>query len=204
MRHDAWASVLPWWSCQSPVVHSCDLLNHLNSFHGGMFKLNAQFVADSLLYSLSHFECDCHTVHMLTQQHLLPSLTSTVKLSLFTHVHSSPLSLAARLQWCHTNHSHYINNGWTFSGQTSSIVKKLSVFWTYRESLAIKTKITFEREEISDHQWDSGKYNWAADGDWENCVRSQGAYFEGDWGVIVLYTMFLISDIFFNKCLYFS
>ena len=24
------------------------------------------------------------------------------------------------------------------------------------------------------------KYDWAADGDWENCVRSQGAYFEGD------------------------
>ena len=26
-----------------------------------------------------------------------------------------------------------------------------------------KTKITFEREDISDHQWDSGKYNRAAD-----------------------------------------
>ena len=32
-----------------------------------------------------------------------------------------------------------------------------------------KTKITFEREEISDSQWDSGKYDGAADGDWENC-----------------------------------
>ena len=31
---------------------------------------------------------------------------------------------------------------------------------------------------------DSGKYNRAADGDWENCMRSQGAYFEGNWGVI--------------------
>ena len=30
-------------------------------------------------------------------------------------------------------------------------------------------KITFEREEISDHQWDSGKYDRAADDDWENC-----------------------------------
>ena len=38
---------------------------------------------------------------------------------------------------------------------------------------------------------------------WENCVRSPGAYFEGDWGVIVLCTMFLISCIF-NKCLSFS
>ena len=67
-----------------------------------------------------------------------------------------------------------------------------------------KTKITFEREEISDRQWDSGKYDGAADGDWENCVRSQGTYLEGDWGVIVLCTIFLVSCIFFNKCLYFS
>ena len=54
-----------------------------------------------------------------------------------------------------------------------------------------KTKITFEREEISDHWWDSGKYDRAADGDWENYVRSQGAYFEGDWGISVLCTTFL-------------
>ena len=66
-----------------------------------------------------------------------------------------------------------------------------------------QTKITFEREEISD-QWDLGKYDGAADGDWENCVRLHGAYFEGDWGIIVLCAMFLASCIFFNKCLYFS
>ena len=65
-------------------------------------------------------------------------------------------------------------------------------------------KITFEREAIAESQWDSGKYNGAADGNWENCVRSQGAYFEEDWGVIILRTMFLVSCIFFNKCLYFS
>ena len=41
-----------------------------------------------------------------------------------------------------------------------------------------KTQITFDREEISDHQWDSGKYNGAADGDCKICVRSQGALFE--------------------------
>ena len=57
-----------------------------------------------------------------------------------------------------------------------------------------QTKITFEREEISNCQWDSGKYGGAADGDWENCVRSQGAYLEGDWGVIVLRTMFIVSS----------
>ena len=66
-----------------------------------------------------------------------------------------------------------------------------------------KTKITLERGEISDHWWDSGKYNGAADGNWENCVRSQGAYFEGNWGIIVLCTMFFVSCIFFNKCLFF-
>ena len=57
-----------------------------------------------------------------------------------------------------------------------------------------KTKNTFEREEISDLWWDSGKYNGTADGDWENCVKSQGAYFEGDWGAFVLCTMFLVSS----------
>ena len=71
----------------------------------GMFKLNTKFDADSLLCSLCHFECDDHTVHMLTQQHLPPPLTSTVKLSLFTNAHSSPLSLAARLHWSCVNHS---------------------------------------------------------------------------------------------------
>ena len=66
-----------------------------------------------------------------------------------------------------------------------------------------KTEITFEREDISDCQWDSGKFDGAADGSW-NCVRSQSAYFEGGWGIIVLCTVFLVSCIFFNKCLYFS
>ena len=60
-----------------------------------------------------------------------------------------------------------------------------------------KTKITFKGEKISD-RWDSGKYNRAADGDWENCVRSQGACYEGNHGVIVLCTIFLVSCIFLN------
>ena len=33
-------------------------------------------------------------------------------------------------------------------------------------------------------------------------MRSQGAYFEEDLSIIVLCTMFLVSYIFFNKCLY--
>ena len=78
-RCDRWVGMWSWWSCQSPVAHSCGLLNHPNSFCRGMLKLNAKFDADSLLYSLSHFECDDHTVHMLTQWHLPPPLTGTVK-----------------------------------------------------------------------------------------------------------------------------
>ena len=48
--------VLSQLSCQSPVAHSCGLLNHLNSFCRGMFKLKAKFSVDLFLYSLSHFE----------------------------------------------------------------------------------------------------------------------------------------------------
>ena len=76
--------------CDEAANHqlpSCGLLNHPTSFHGGLLKLNAKSDADSLLYLLSHFEYDSHTVHMLTQWCLLPSLTSTVK-SLFTYVQS--------------------------------------------------------------------------------------------------------------------
>ena len=29
MRRDTWVDALSWWSCQSPVAHSCSLLNHL-------------------------------------------------------------------------------------------------------------------------------------------------------------------------------
>ena len=65
-----------------------------------MFKLNAKFGADLLLYLFSHFEWEGHTVHMLTQWHVPFPLTSTVKSLLLTHVNSSPLSLAARLHQC--------------------------------------------------------------------------------------------------------
>uniref|UniRef100_A0A8C4SM22 Uncharacterized protein n=1 Tax=Erpetoichthys calabaricus TaxID=27687 RepID=A0A8C4SM22_ERPCA len=44
----------------------------------------------------------CRAVYMLTRRRLPPPLTSLVKSSLFTHVHSSLLFLAARCQ------SHFI------------------------------------------------------------------------------------------------
>ena len=116
MRRDAWMGMLLWWSRQPPAAHSCSLWNHLNSFHGGMFEPNAKYDEDSLIYSLSRFECRSHRVNMFIQQHLPPLLTSTVILSLFTHACLSPLSLAARLHQCEANHSRYINNGWIFFG----------------------------------------------------------------------------------------
>ena len=72
-RRDAWARALSWWSCQSLVAHSFGLLNHPNSFPGGMFKLNAKFDADSLLSLLSHFECDRHDTHAHSMQSISPT-----------------------------------------------------------------------------------------------------------------------------------
>ena len=78
------------------------LLNHPNSFHGGTLKLNTKFDADSLLYLLSHFKCNDHTIHMLTQWWLSPIPTSMMNSSLLTCACYSPLSLAARFYQCHT------------------------------------------------------------------------------------------------------
>ena len=103
-----------------------------------MLKLNAKSDAGSLLCLLSHFECDGHTVHMLTQQHLPPPLTSTVKSSLFMHVHPSPGSLAARSHRCLANRSRYVNNGWTFSRQNSYVQIKGIHF-----SSCLKCKVSF-------------------------------------------------------------
>ena len=129
---------LSWRSCQSPVAHSCSLLNHQSSFCGGMFKPNTKFNADLLLYSLCHFECEGHTVQHLTQWHLPLSLTSRMKSLLFMHAHSSSLSLADKLHQCHANQSHYINNGLTFSRQTSY----MSMFRRYGQW---SKKITFSQ-----------------------------------------------------------
>ena len=71
------AFVPQFYLCCTHCVVPESPLNHPNSFCGGMFKINAKFDADSLLYSLSHFECDSHRTYMLTQQHLPPPLKST-------------------------------------------------------------------------------------------------------------------------------
>ena len=58
-----------------------------SSFHGRIFKLNLKFHIDSLCY-LFILNMTVHTRHILTQWHPPPPPTSTVKSSLFTHVHS--------------------------------------------------------------------------------------------------------------------
>ena len=91
---------------------------------------------------------------------------------------------------CITSHAEFFGETSNHPGNSVPLQPRSGALWL----LAFpQTKITFEMEETSDHRWDSGKYNRAADGDWENCVRFQHAYFEGDWDVIVLCTMFLVS-----------
>ena len=73
---------------------------------------------------------------------------------------------------CITSRAEFFGKTSNDPGDSASIQPRFGALWL----LAFpKTIITFEREEISDCQWDSGKYDGAADGDWENCVRSQGA-----------------------------
>ena len=96
-----------------------------------------------------------------------------------------------------TTHAEFFGETSNLSGDLAPLKPRFGALWL----LAFpKTKMTFGREEILDHWWDSGKYDGAADGDQENCVRSHGAYFEGNWSIIVLCTMFPVSCIFFNKC----
>ena len=99
---------------------------------------------------------------------------------------------------CISSHAEFFDKASNHPGDSAAIQPR---FGALRLLAFSKTKITFKREEITDSQWDSGKYNRVADGDWENCVRSQGAYFEGDWGFIVLYTMFLVSSSI-NVCIF--
>ena len=104
------------------------LLNHPNSFCGGMFKLKARFDADLLPYSLILNATATQYTRSFNGVYHRPPLTRAVTVSLFTHAHSSPLSLAARVHRCCAKSSHCINNGQTFSGQTSLYYWKL---WFY-------------------------------------------------------------------------
>ena len=131
-----WFDVLPNNSAHY-VMH--EAANHQLSRAAAFWIIPVVSVEEysSLTQNLMQIRCstrsvilnNSHTVHMLTQQCLPPPLTSTVKPSLFTQAHSSPLSLAARSHWCCANHSCYINSSWTSSRQTlySILVLALSL-----------------------------------------------------------------------------
>ena len=64
MRCDVWPGTLSWWSCQSPVAHSCGLLHHPNSSRRGMFKLNAKLdeiccCTCSVILNVMATQCTC-------------------------------------------------------------------------------------------------------------------------------------------------
>ena len=63
-----------------------------------------------------------------------------------------------------------------------------------------KTHITFEREDISDHWWDSGKYHGAAYGNWENCEVPKCLLWRGLRHHCPMYN---VSCIFFNVSIFY-
>ena len=120
-RCDARAGTLSWWSCQSAVARSCGLLNHCIGSVEECSSLTQNLVQIRGSTQLSHI-LNVTATQDTCSLSCIYHLHWPVKSSLFMHAHSSPLSLAPTLHWCHANRSHYINGGWTFSGQTSCMI----------------------------------------------------------------------------------
>ena len=115
----------------SSVALTCGLLNHLNSFREGMFKLNTKSDADSLPYLftvISNVTATQYTCSLNGLYH--PQCLVQWGCHCPHHVHSSWLSLAARLHQCHTNCSHCINNGGNFFPDRPHILSSLRVEWS--------------------------------------------------------------------------
>ena len=90
---------------------------------------------------------------------------------------------------CITSHAELFGETSNHPGDSAFLQSKFGTLWL----LAFpKLKSPLKGKRFQDRWWDSEKYNGAADGNWENCVRSQGTYFEGDWGIIVLCTQFFL------------
>ena len=85
--------------------------------------------------------------------------------------------------WCIISRAQFFGETSNHSGDLTPLQPKFGSLWLLA---FLQAKITFEKEEISGHWRDSGKYSGGADGDWEKSVRSHGVYFEGDRGIIVL------------------
>ena len=101
-----------------------------------------------------------------------------------------------RAHSCVTSHAEFFGETSNHPSDSIPLQPRFGTMWLLPFP---QTNISLERDDISDHQWHSGKYNGAGDGNWKNCVKSQGAYLEGDWGIIVLCTIFLVSCIFFKN-----
>ena len=129
-KNSAWNIMHEWACCheeaanhQLPTASAFWIIWIVSVEECSSLKQNLMQIQFALL---THFECDGHTVHMLTQLCLPPPpLTSTVKSPLFMHTHSSPLS---RLHQCGEDCSHYVNDGWAFSRQTSYVSHLLHPF----------------------------------------------------------------------------
>ena len=89
---------------------------------------------------------------------------------------------------CITSHAAFFGKTSNYPGNSAPQQPR---FGALRLLAFPKIKITFKREEISDYLWDSGKYAGAADSDWENYLRSQDDYFEGDWVLLSCVQCFL-------------
>ena len=72
-RCDACVGALLWWSCQSPVAHSCSFLNHPNSFHAGMFKLNKIWCRFVALLAQSFWMRRPHSTHAHSRASITPT-----------------------------------------------------------------------------------------------------------------------------------
>ena len=107
-------------------VHFCGEATNYQLPIGTAFRI-IQIVSmeecSSLMQNLIQIHCCTHSVILnvtatqytcsFSEIYHPPPVTSTVKSSLFTHAHSSPLSLAARLHHSYVNNSRFINNCWT-------------------------------------------------------------------------------------------
>ena len=117
-RCDAWEGSLLWWSCLSPIAVDFWIIPIVSaeecpSLTQNLMQIHCSTHSVILNANVTQYTCSLNGIY---HPHWLVQWS---KWSLFMHVHSSPLSLAARLHQCCENCSCYINSGWTSSGQTS-------------------------------------------------------------------------------------
>ena len=94
--------------------------------------------------------------------------------------------------WCITSHVEFFGETSNHPGDSGPLEPR---FGDMQLQAFPKTKITFEREDISDHWWDSGKYDSAAYGNWKKCVRSQGLLWRGLRSHCPMYSfLYLVSS----------